>query len=138
MTRLIPILLLLLPALAFAADVKPGKTRINNRCTSYAMCVAQSGTGECKSGSDEIVNHVGFPAYYTLYSTKSTATDYTCDIFTSNEGFNGRTAEDQVNSTSITDEIPVYPMFVFLRHFWINCSTITGGAVTIDAEICGI
>jgi hypothetical protein len=133
------ITLLLLPSLAFAADVKPQKSKINNICTSYAMCVAETGTGECQDASDtdEIVHHVGFRAEYVVYSTKSTATDYSCDIFTSNEGFNGATATDQVNTTSITDEEPVYTMTVLLRHVWFNCSTITGGAVTIDMEVCG-
>ena len=131
------LLFLLLPSLALAADAKPEKTRINNACTSYAMCYQQTNTGECTTGSDEIVHHVGFRADYTVYSTKSTATDYTCDIFTSNEGFNGATATDQVNTASITDEVPVYTMVVLLRYVWVACNPITGGYVTIDFDICG-
>ncbi len=139
MTRLLPIILLRLPTLALAADVKPGKTRVNNRCTSYAMCAAQSGTGECVSGSDEIVQHVGFMANYTFYSTRSTSTDYICNIFTNDEGYLGGTpASDQVNTASITDEVPVYTMRVLLRHFWIACSTNTGGVINIDVLICGV
>ncbi len=138
MTRLLPTLLLLLPTLTWAADVKPARTRVNNRCTEYAMCAAQSGTGECKSGADEIVHQVGFMANYTFYSTKSTSTDYICNIFTSNEGFNAATATDQVNTAAITDEVPVYTMRVLLRHFWVACSTNTGTGVTIDVLICGV
>jgi len=139
MTRLLPILLLFLPTLALAADVKPGKTRVNNRCTSYAMCAAQSGTGECVSGSDEIVHHVGFMANYTFYSTRSTSTTYSCDIYTNSEGFNGRAGEDQVNTASITDAVPVYTMRVLLRHFWIACDVNSSDdVVNIDVLICGV
>ncbi len=136
MTRFLPIFFLLLPTLAWAADEKPRKTKINNSCWSYAMCNNQSGTGECVSGSDELVHHVGFRADYILYSTKSTSTNYSCDIFTSNEGFNGATATDQVNTASITDEEPVYTMTVLLQHFWIACPTNDDGVVNIDAVIC--
>lgn len=137
MTRLLAALLVLLPTLVFAADIKPGKTRINNICTSYAMCSAQSGTGECVKGTDEIVHHVGYRAEYVFYSTKSTSTNYACDIYTSNEGFNGATATDQVNTTSITDEEPVYTMMVLLQHFWIACPTNDDNVVNIDVVICG-
>jgi hypothetical protein len=135
MIRFLP-LLLLLPSLALASDIEPRKTRINNSCWSYAMCVAETDTGVGIRGTDESVHHVGFRADYVAYSTKSTATDYSCDIYTSNEGYNGATATDQVNTTSITDEEPVYIMVALLRHLWISCSTITGGNVTIDLEIC--
>ena len=136
--RLLPLILLLLPSLALAADVKPARTRVNNRCTSYAMCAAQSGTGECVSGSDEIVHQVGRFAHYTFYSTKSSSTNYSCDIYTSNEGFNAATATDQVNTTSITDEAPVYTMAVLLRHFWIACPTNDDNVVNIDVVICAM
>ena len=137
MTYLV-LLILLLPSLAFAADAKPGKTRINNVCTSYAMCYQQTNTGECTTGTDEIVHHVGFRAEYAVYSTKSTATDYSCDIFTNNEGYAGGVpTSDQVNTTSITDEEPVYLMLALLRYIWVTCNPITGGYVTIDFEICG-
>ena len=137
--RLLP-LLLLFPTLALAGDIAPARTRVNNRCTSYAMCVAEAGTGECQdaSNSDEIVLQVGRFAHYTFYSTKSNATDYTCNIFTSNEGFTAATATDQVNTASITDEAPVYTMAVLLRHFWINCSAIADNSVTLDVTICAM
>lgn len=138
--KLLPLILLLLPTLAQAADIAPARTRINNRCTSYAMCVAEAGTGECQdaSNTDEIVHKVGRFAHYTFYSTKSTAANYSCDIYTSNEGFNGATATDQVNTTSITDEAPVYTMAVLLHFFWIACPTITADLVTIDVVICAM
>jgi len=138
MTRFLPLILLLLPSLALAGDVKPAKTRVNNKCISYAMCAAQAGTGECVKGTNEIVQRVGFPAYYTFYSTKSDSTDYVCNIFTNNEGYAGGVpTSDQVNTASITDEVPVYTMKVLLQHFWIACSTNADNFVNIDVVICG-
>ena len=136
--RPLAILFMLLPTVTWAADIKPGRTNINNRCAEYAMCAAQSGTGECVKGSDEIVHQVGFMANYIFYSTRSTSTDYICNIFTSNEGFNAATATDQVNTAAITDEVPVYTMRVLLRHFWIACSTNADNVVNIDVLICGV
>ena len=134
-------LLLLLPALALAADVKPEKTRVNNRCTSYAMCVEELDLNECQdsTNTDEIVLQVGRFAHYTFYSTKSTNTNYSCDIHTSNEGFGAATATDQVNTISITDEAPVYTMAVLLQQVWIACTAISiVGSVTIDVVICAM
>jgi hypothetical protein len=141
--KFLPLIATLLVAacpLAYAADVAPTKTRVNNRCTSYAMCVAEAGTGECQDSTDtdEIVHQVGRFAHYTFYSTKSTSTDYSCDIHTSNVGFNAATTTDQVNTTSITDEAPVYTMAVLLHYLWVACTTNSGEGVTIDAVICAM
>jgi len=134
--RLLAVALILLPTLAWA-DTDPRRTKINNRCTSYAMCPAHSGTGECTDGTDEIVLQVGRYSHYTFYSTPSAATNYSCDIHTSDEGFDAATATDQVNSTSITDEAPVYTMAVLLRHFWVAC-TVNDVTVTINVVICAM
>ena len=124
---------------ALAADIKPARTKVNNICTSYRLCDAELGTGVCQdsSNTDEIVLHVGQAADYILYSNLSTATNYSCDIFTSSDGTPGSGTITQVNTASITDEAPAYTMFVPLRYLWINCSTIDGGlVVTIDALVC--
>lgn len=136
-------LLLLLPVAALA-DVEPDKTRINNRCMSYAMCKQQAATGECVAAreSDEIVLDVGRFAHYTFYSTTSTATSYTCNIITNTDGFDASVAAstqtDQVNTASITDEAPVYTMAVLLHKLWITCSEVADNVVNINVVICGM
>jgi hypothetical protein len=142
MTRLIPILLLLIPALSWA-DAKPAKTKLNNKCTSYRMCDAQTVTGECVNKDptpDQIVLNVGYVASYTYYSTQSTASSYSCDIITNKTGFDASVADstqtDQVNTASITDEVPVYTNFVLLHRFWITCSEVADNSVTIDVDVC--
>lgn len=140
MKRLAP-LLLLLPSLALAADVAPARTRVNNRCTSYQLCSAESDTAApCRdpSGTNDIVLHVGRFAHYTFYSTPSSATDYVCNIFTSDDGTPGSGKNDQVNTATITDEAPVYTMAVLLRYLWMNCSTISGGTITINTVVCAM
>lgn len=139
--RTLPLILLLLTSTAFA-DEKPDTTRVNNRCTSYAICNLQAATGECVSQrtGDELVMKVGSPAYYTFYSTTSTASSYSCDIVTNTTGFDASVADstqtDQVNSTSITDEVPVLPMFVLLHQLWVTCSERADGVINIDVLVC--
>ena len=140
MKLLLP-LLLLLPALAFAADVKPSATKLNNKCKSYALCVAQGATGVCVDDhGDTIVHTVGRVASYTLYSTTSTATSYSCDIITNKTGYtasvDNSTQTDQVNTIPITDEAPVYIMHVMLHKLWITCSERADGVININADIC--
>jgi len=134
----LPFFLIFCATTALAADIKPARTKINNLCTSYRMCDAEAGTGVCQdpTGADEIVLHVGRLADYTLYSTLSTAADYTCNIFTSSDGTPGSGTNKQVNTISITDEDAVYTMRVLLRYLWINCSAIAANLVTIDAVVC--
>lgn len=135
MFRLAPLLLLF--PLAASADVKPTTTRINNRCTSYAMCVSQTATSECVDAGGEVIVHtVGRFAHYTFYSTESTAANYSCDIITNKLGYDAAVTTDQVNTTSITDEAPVYTMAVLLHKLWVTCPTIDADEVSIKVDIC--
>ncbi len=136
--RLLPILLILIPSIAWA-DIKPARTRVNNRCTQYRMCNAETDTGICLGADgDEIVLHVGQTARYTFSSILSTATDYTCNILTNLQGFDVDNTSDQVNTASITDEIPMYTMKVLLRYLWITCPTIADNQITIDVIVCKV
>jgi hypothetical protein len=138
--KLLPLLLLLLPTLAFA-DTKPDATRLNNRCTTYSLCKLQVATGECVShrDGDEIVHQVGRYAHYTFYSTTSTSSSYECDIMTNTLGFDDAVSTDQVNTTSITDEAPVYTMAVLLHKLWITCIEVNvDGVINIDVDICAM
>lgn len=134
--KLLSLALLLLPLVA-SADTKPSTSRLNNRCTTYHMCTLQAATGECKDASGEVIVHaVGRRADFTFYSTRSTATSYTCDIITNKLGFDNKVNVDQVNTDSITDEVPVYTMAVLLHKFWITCSEVADNVVHIDVDIC--
>lgn len=133
---------LLLPSLALSADIKPARTKVNNLCSSFRLCDAEIGTGVCQdpTNTDEIVFFSGRTSDYTLYSTLSTSSNYTCNIFTSSDGTPSSGTNDQVNTASITDEVPVYTMNVLLQYLWINCSAIDVGggldSITIDAVVC--
>jgi hypothetical protein len=139
--RILILLSLLLPTLALA-DEKPDTTRINNRCTSYAICKQQAATGECVSHrtGDELVMNVGRKSDYTFYSTTSTAASYSCNIMTNTTGFDASVADstqtDQVNTASITDEAPVYTMHVLLHQLWVTCSEWSGDLINIDVVVC--
>ena len=134
-------LLILIPFLALA-DTEPRSTKPSPRCLSYKICQSQTATGECVSpaNGDELVVTVGRMAKYTFYSTESTASSYTCDIITNTTGFDqsvtDSTATQQVNTTSITDEEPVYTMVVLLQKLWVSCSEVADNAVNIDMIVC--
>jgi hypothetical protein len=123
-----------LPALA---DRAPEFTRLNNRCNTYKLCDAYAGTTECTSlrDADEIVLELNRKAAIALYSTES-AGNYSCDVYTSTEGFDAATATDQVNTTSISDEAPVLLIQGVFEHLWIKCPTNDATDVTIDALVC--
>jgi len=132
----------LLMATSAFADQDPDFTRVNNRCNSWALCKQQSATGICVShrNGDELVLDVGKFAHYTFYSVESTASSYSCDIYTNTDGYDASvadsTATDQVNTTSITDEAPVYTMQVLLQKLWINCTEVADNVVNIDVVVC--
>ena len=131
-------IVLFISTLAVAADVKPARVRVNNRCSQFTMCNAEAGTGVCQesTNTDEIVHHVGLWANYTFSSIESGASDYSCDVLTNLRGGAGTNSSDQVNTTSITDNDTVYIMRVLLRYFWITCSLNTGADITIKVVIC--
>lgn len=134
--KLLALALLLLPLTALA-DTKPGKTRLNNRCTTYHMCALQGAVNECKDASGEVIVHqVGRRADFVFYSTSSTAANYSCDIITNTLGYDNAITTDQVNTASITDEVPVYTMAVLLHKFWVTCPTLDADLVNIDVVIC--
>ena len=130
-------LLLLLPAVAWA-DHDPDSTRVNNRCTQYRMCDGQTSTGICTSpkDADELVLEVGRYAYYTFSAIPSTATNYSCDILSNHDGYDADNTSDQVNTTSITDEAPMYTLGALLKYLWITCPTLDDNQVTIDVVVC--
>ncbi len=136
-------LLLLLPTLALATDVKPSSVKLNNKCRTYSMCVNQTATGVCVAAgsSDVIVLSMGRVATYVFYSNLSTTASYTCNIMTNKKGYtysdDNSTATDQVNTASITDDAPVYIMHVLLHKLWITCSERqAGGGIYIDVDVC--
>jgi hypothetical protein len=133
----IVLFLVCLPVLALA-DTAPETTRINNRCTEYRLCDAKSGTGICTdtANADEQIMHIGLPAEYMFDAVNSTSTNYSCNIFTNRTGFDADNSSDQVNTTAISDEAPVYLMRALFRYLWINCSTNDNNTVTIDVEVC--
>ena len=127
-------LLILIPVTAFA-DQAPARTKVNAKCMQYRMCDAEGDTGVCLGdAAQEIVLHVGQYADYIFDSVQSVGS-YTCNIFTNNQGHDAQATNDQVNTTSITDEEPIYTMRVLLRYLWINCSEIVT-TVTIDVLVC--
>jgi hypothetical protein len=120
---------------ARAADVAPAVELQANSCARFTLCSAQTATGVCKSGSDNIVADLSALGRYTLYSTSSTASPYACQLFSNTTGYHA-TARSQVTSVGLSATTPILHYSGPLDKTWVECSTITGGNVTVTAEVC--
>lgn len=134
--------LALLAALpAFAADVAPAKNWGNPAAglASYRMCSAQTTTGVCQSGSDNIVLNVrslGVPPTCITFDAATLSTgNYTCQVYQNGAGYDADAADkfvygpsfDQTDGGITVCGAPFY----FL---WVECDPVAT-SVTIDALI---
>lgn len=98
------------------------------------LCLTQTATGACTSGGDEIVSPPlqGYTTI-TLDATASTATTYTCDLFTSWLGHDldsGNGFDRTTTALTNTQETVGLSDGGWTR-VWIECTTITGGNITV-------
>ncbi len=121
---------------AEAATVAPTVKDHGNGWASFRLCNNETGTGVCGPGSDVYVwdpfTALGGPKVldnWTVYTTYSTASAFTCAIYTGNGGYHA-TAR-----TLVLDDINKNETASFSGGFltlWAECTVITGGNVTIE------
>jgi len=124
---------------AQAADVAAASQKIG-LCQRYTLCSAESTTSTAcqdSGNTNEIVAQVnGSSANLVAYTTKSSATTYTIDIYTSDSGFDG-TIRKKVNGASLTATNPSVPLSGSLMDVWaVTGATITGGTITTELYVC--
>lgn len=127
----IAMLALLLPGASWA-DVTPISESILTRGVRVGtLCSAETTTGDCAS-TDEIVLDARAFNGISFFGHQSTASAYTCDVIMSDQGHDDGSGEGQdVTASAITETNQIVSLSAPLGFLWINCSTITGGAVTI-------
>ena len=132
--KTLALLILLLPAVVLADAAPPSGQVLTPDVKEGVLCLSEADTGDCISGADEIVMDVRGFKTVAFDSTESTATTYTCDVISSAVGhdLNGGSGHD-VSSTQISNTAPILAIEGLLRYVWINCSTISGGTVTVWA-----
>ena len=128
------ILLLASPALA---DSISGTKIVQTTCVRYALCTVETSTGVCQAAgsSSEDVADLQLRSNHVAYTTQSTATTYSCDLYTGDNGFHA-THRKKVNASSLTDSNPSIPFVGPLNDVWAECPTITGGNVTLEMCSC--
>lgn len=103
------------------------------------LCSAQTATATGCTGthvltgvSDQLVADLRGFDQVTFYSNQSTATTYTCDVYTSDNGYDADSGVGQDrSSTSLTETQEAIVLSGPLAYAWIECAAIADNQVTI-------
>lgn len=132
---LLAICLLAAPALA---DNPPMSMKVFDEGTrTGTLCSAQTATSTGCTGvvngvSDQLVLALHGYSQIALYSNQSTATTYTCDAYTSDNGYDADSGVGQDRTTTaITETQEMVSLDGALGFLWIECSGIADNQVTI-------
>jgi hypothetical protein len=141
------VLILLFLAVDILADGYQLDYQVRGARAPYriTMCDGQdvTKTGPCDDVGDNsgnIIAHRFNGAYtITIYGTQSTATAYTCDLYSNDTGYDVDAADKQkVNVTSLTESDQVISFAGMFDYAWMECTTITGGEVTVTLLASGL
>lgn len=118
------------------ADVAPVVLVSRHDCVKVEMCVAETDTGVCQVGGDEVVFQPNFRTSLTFYSDQGVGA-YSCDMISNSQGHDAASGVGkQINSTSLTTSNPVITINggVF-DSLWIDCSAV-GSQATVVLLAC--
>jgi len=118
------------------ADTAATNVRRANGCVEWTLCSAEADTtAACDASGDNIVAKLAGNYVQTLYATQSTATTFTCHLYSSDNGYSA-TLRQQITSAALTASQYVITIEGPMDDEWIECTTITGGTVTITSLAC--
>jgi hypothetical protein len=131
------LLLLAAPALADNPPLSAFVYGPNAEVKGGTLCSAQTATstgctGTVNGVSDQLVADLRGYSSVAFYGNQSTATGYTCDVYTSDNGYDADSGVGQDRSTtalSVTQEAIV--LDGALAFAWIECSAIADNSVII-------
>lgn len=127
-------------ALPARADIAAVNTIEANGCRTFALCSAEADTtAACDDGTSNIVADLSGRYTWCAYATRSTATAYACDLYTSDAGYSA-TKRQALTSSGASTQITQAQQMVcgsgVVVDVWAECTTITGGAVTLTLLSC--
>ena len=132
---------LLLAMPAAGGDVPATNRPLANGCKSWTLCDAEADAAlPCKdSGATGVlVARLAGNYVQTLYATQSTATTFSCHLYSSDNGYSA-TLRQQITSVPLTQAQFVRTIEGPLDYEWIECSAINAdGVVTVTALACPI
>lgn len=125
---------------AALADVAPTDTIREHGCREYVLCSAEADTtAACDNGTDNIVADLSGRYTWCAYATQSTATTFACDLLTSDSGYSA-TKRQALTSAGAATQISQSQQVVcgsgVVADVWAECTTITGGTVTLTLLSC--
>ena len=129
----------LAPALA-RADTEPALLNQNGQCAQFAMCAAQTATGDCTvspaTGDERILNVFGKWSSFTFYGNQSVDA-FSCVVHSNATGHDAESgAFVLISSTPISDSNKAITINGGnFGHIWMNCTSITTSA-TITVNAC--
>lgn len=133
---LLAFLLFFTASTANAGDVMADRTPANpGSAFTITLCSAETDTGICEIDAEDA--YALFNGYYAfqLISRSSTASAYSCSARTSDDTpANDSTGSDDM-SVTLTETVDSMWWDGPLMYMWFNCTTITGGNVTIKALV---
>ncbi len=123
------------------ADTIPDTVGVpRSHCIKKLMCDAETVTGVCTKGGDEIVLEVLDKwTRFTFYANQSVGTPYSCHIYSNNLGYDAESGDGiRVTSSPLTEDDQAITLsnadFGFI---WANCDTIET-SVTITVNACAM
>jgi hypothetical protein len=119
------------PPLSGAAYGPNSEVKLGTLCSSQTA-TATGCTGAVSGVTDQIVADLRGYDSVSVYSNQSTATTYTCDVYSSDNGYDADSGVGQDRSTtalSQTQELIV--LDGALAFVWIECSAIADNSVII-------
>jgi len=138
------ILLALLVATAASADNPPissatingpggGVTKLGTLCSAQPSSGTSTGcTGTVNGVSDQLVADLRGYSSVAFYANQSTATTFTCDVYTSDNGYDADSGVGQDrSSTAMSETQTMIVLDGALAFAWIECSAIADNQVTI-------
>jgi hypothetical protein len=142
MKRLLFLLVIVLAAPSFADTPPANEKNFGNETKTGTLCSNQAATstgctivgGTIKPGTTTLVpvfDGRGFKSI-ALYSNQSTASTYSCNAHSSDNGYDGDSGVGQVRSTtplSNTQELIILDGAI--AFVWIECPTIADNQVTV-------
>ena len=131
---------LLLAWPAAGGDVPATNRPLANGCKSWTLCDAEANAAlPCKDSgaTGVIVARLAGNYVQTLYATQSTATTFSCHLYSSDNGYSA-TLRQQITTAALTKTQQVITIEGPLDYEWIECSAIADNQVTITTLACPI
>jgi len=109
----------------------------NRQCATFRLCDAEADVGACENaaGTETIVLDLFTRSQLSLNAEASTATTFSCLVYESSLGYHA-TQRQQLLATPLSTSQWTVKWSGLATRIWVECATVAGGLVTVDALTC--